>query len=98
MAIMFMQKALVVTVASAAHVLVLIVMLPGLTIAHQDRHAGVSAMYRAGENNGNTSHENGDPAPTYEDCIATNQAIYGFNTAEYCNGFLTGFYDGVINR
>jgi hypothetical protein len=103
---MFMQRwnyALVVTVALTAPILVLLVVLPFEGLAFASHHHGdgpgsgppstSSGAYKQGITDGIFSKNNGDGYPTYERCISNNVNIYGFNTADYCNGFLFGYYD-----
>lgn len=73
-----------------------LLMCPGFAFAHHD---GVSSAYRQGEFDGNTAHQNGDAVPVFSDCVGDggNQATYGDSVHDYCNGFITGYFDGVIN-
>lgn len=89
--------ALVVTVVLATPVLVLFVVISLAHLAFAHRHTTFQqgdSLYNLGVRDGGVDNRNaGMQHITYEKCIANNQANFGINTADYCNGYLTGFLD-----
>jgi hypothetical protein len=79
-----------------AVVLILLVALPLGHLAFAHRHTTFQqgdSLYNQGVRDGVDNRNAGLQFLTYEKCIANNQANFGINTADYCNGYLTGFLD-----